>query len=137
MDDILKKYPNDVKVVIKNFPLSFHKQARRAAQYSLAAHRQGKYKEMYHGIFDEYRKLKSNEDFPLEIAEELGLDMEKFKRDANDPEIDAQIQKEFDQMRNSGIARLSVPKFLVAGKEPQGRDLATFSAMIDAELKKK
>jgi len=92
---------------------------------------------MYHGIFDEYRKLKANEDLPLEIAEELGLDMEKFKRDANDPEIDAQIQKEFDQLRNSGIARLSVPKFLVAGKEPQGRDLATFSAMIDAELKKK
>ena len=89
MDDILKKYPNDVKVVIKNFPLSFHKQARRAAQYSLAAHRQGKFKEMYHGIFDEYRKLKTNEDLPLEIAERLGLDMEKFKRDANDPEIDA------------------------------------------------
>ena len=137
MDDILKKYPNDVKVVIKNFPLSFHKQARRAAQYSLAAHRQGKFKEMYHGIFDEYRKLKTNEDLPLEIAERLGLDMEKFKSDANDPEIDAQIQKEFDQMRNSGLPRLSVPKFLVAGKEPQGRDLGTFSAMIDEALKKK
>ena len=39
-------------------------------------------------------------------------------------------------MRNSGIPRLSVPKFLVAGKEPQGRDLATFSRMIDEALKK-
>ena len=137
MDDILKKYPNDVKVVIKNFPLSFHKQARRAAQYALAADRQGKYKEMYHAIFDDFRKLKTNEDFPVEIAATLGLDVEQFKRDANDPEIDAQIQKEFDQLRNSGIPRMSVPKFLVAGKEPQGRDLGTFSAMIDAELKKK
>ena len=136
MDDILKMYPNDVKVVIKNFPLSFHKQARRAAQYSLAADRQGKYKEMYHAIFEDFRKLKTNEDFPLEIAATLGLDIEQFKRDANDPEIDAQIQKEFDQMRNSGIPRMSVPKFLVAGKEPQGRDLGTFSSMIDAELKK-
>ena len=137
MDDILKKYPNDVKVIVKNFPLSFHKQARKAAQYSLAAHRQGKYKEMYHAIFENFRNLKTNEDYPLELAEELGLDVEKLKRDANDPEIDAQIQKEFDQMRNSGIPRLSVPKFLVAGKEPQGRDLGTFSAMIEAELKKK
>ena len=137
MDDILKMYPNDVKVVIKNFPLSFHKQARRAAQYSLAADRQGKYKEMYHAIFEDFRKLKTNEDFPLEIAATLGLDIEQFKRDANDPEIDAQIQKEFDQMKNSGIPRMSVPKFLVAGKEPQGRDLKTFSDMIDAELKKK
>ena len=121
----------------KNFPLGFHKQARRAAQYALAANRQGKYKEMYHAIFDDYRSLKTNEDLPLELAEKLGLDMEKFKRDANDPEIDAQIQKEFDQMRNSGIPRLSVPKFLVGGKEPQGRDLGTFSAMIDAALKDK
>ena len=137
MDDILKKYPNDVKVIVKNFPLSFHKQARKAAQYSLAAHRQGKYKEMYHAIFENFRNLKTNEDYPLELAEELGLDVERLKRDVNDPEIDAQIQKEFDQLRNSGIPRLSVPKFLVAGKEPQGRDLGTFSAMIEAELKKK
>ena len=79
MDDILKKYPNDVKVIVKNFPLSFHKQARRAAQYSLAAHRQGKYKEMYHAIFEDFRKLKTNEDFPLEIAETLGLDVEQLK----------------------------------------------------------
>jgi predicted DsbA family dithiol-disulfide isomerase len=92
-------------------------------------------KAMYHAIFVEYRKLKSNEDLPVEIAQRLGLDLEKFKADANDPEIDAQIQKEFDQMRNSGIPRLSVPKFLVAGKEPQGRDLATFSRMIDEALK--
>ena len=137
MDDILKKYPNDVKVIVKNFPLSFHKQARKAAQYSLAAHRQGKYKEMYHAIFENFRNLKTNEDYPLELAEELGLDVERLKRDVNDPEIDAQMQKEFDQMRNSGIPRLSVPKFLVVGKEPQGRDLGTFSAMIEAELKKK
>ena len=43
VDDILKKYPNDVKLVIKNFPLSFHKQAMKAAQYVLAANNQGKY----------------------------------------------------------------------------------------------
>ena len=83
-----------------------------------------------------FSRAKTNEDFPLEIAATLGLDVEQLKRDANDPEIDAQIQKEFDQMKNSGIPRMSVPKFLVGGKEPQGRDLGTFSAMIDAELKK-
>ena len=136
MDEVLKKYPNDVKVVIKNFPLSFHKQARRTAQYCLAAGKQGKYKEMYHAIFNDYRKLKTNVDFPLELAQELGLDIEKFINDANDPSIDAQIQKEIEQMKNAGIPRMSVPKFLVAGREPQGRDINTWSAIIDAELKK-
>ena len=137
MDDILKKYPNDVKVLIKNFPLSFHKQAMKAAEYVLAADRQGKYKEMYHAVMEDFRKLKTNEDLPLEIAATLGLNVEKLKADAADPSIAAQINKEINQLKNSGIPRLAVPKFLVAGIEPQGRDLASFSAIIDAELKKK
>ncbi len=136
VDDILAKYPNDVKVVIKNFPLSFHKQAYKAAQYALAAHEQGKYKEMYYTIFKDYKKLKSNEDWPLEIAQELGLDMNKFVKDFSSDKIKKQIDLEMNQFRNSGIPRLAVPKFLIQGKEPQGRDLATFSAMIDAELAK-
>jgi predicted DsbA family dithiol-disulfide isomerase len=136
VDDILAKYPNDVKVVIKNFPLSFHKQAYKAAQYALAAHAQGKYKEMYKAIFANYKKLKSNEDWPLEIAQDLGLDMNQFVKDFSSDKIKKQIDLEMNQFRNSGIPRLAVPKFLIQGKEPQGRDLATFSAMIDAELAK-
>ena len=136
VDDILAKYPNDVKVVIKNFPLSFHKQAYKAAQYALAANEQGKYKEMYYAIFKDYKKLKSNEDWPLEIAQGLGLDMNKFVQDFSSEKIKKQIDLEMDQFRKSGIPRLAVPKFLIQGKEPQGRDLNTFSAMIDAELAK-
>ena len=135
VDDILEKYPNDVKVVIKNFPLSFHKQAYKAAQYSLAANEQGKYKEMYHAIFDDYKKLKSNEDWPIEIAQSLGLDMNKFVKDFGSDKIKKQLDLEINQFRNSGIPRLAVPKFLIQGKEPQGRDINSFSAMIDAELK--
>ena len=135
VDDILEKYPNDVKVVIKNFPLSFHKQAYKAAQYSLAANEQGKYKEMYHAIFADYKKLKSNEDWPLEIAQSLGLDMNKFVKDFSSDKIKKQLDLEINQFRNSGIPRLAVPKFLIQGKEPQGRDINSFSAMIDAELK--
>ena len=41
VDEILEKYPNDVKVVVKNFPLGSHKQARKAAAYALAAREQG------------------------------------------------------------------------------------------------
>ena len=135
VDDILKKYPNDVKVVIKNFPLSFHKQAYKAAQYVLAAREQGKYKELYHKVFDNYKNLKNNEDLPLELAAELGLNVEKLKEDANSPKIKSLIDEEIKQMRESGIPRLSVPKFLINGKEPQGRSLEAWTNMIDKELK--
>tara|TARA_X000000368_G_C22816668_1_gene617109 strand:- start:258 stop:680 length:423 start_codon:yes stop_codon:yes gene_type:complete len=138
IEDLHKKYPNDLRIVVKHFPLSFHKQARKASQYSIAAERQGKFKEMSNKIFENYRNLKSNEDLPRQYAEELGLDMVKFDQDMKDPAIDARITKEMNQMRQSGIPRLSVPKFLINGKEPQGgRDLANYSAIIDAELKKK
>ena len=136
IDDILKKYPNDVKVVIKQFPLSFHKQARKASLYALAAERQGKYHEMSNKIFENYRGLKSNEDLPLQYAQELGLDMVKFEQDMQDPALGARIDREIKQMRESGIPRLSVPKFLINGKEPSGRSIEAWSSMIDAELKK-
>jgi len=137
VDDVLKKYPNDVKVVIKNFPLSFHKQAMKAAQYVLAAKNQGKYYDLYKKVMENYRTLKTNEDLPLQLAGELGLDVEQLKRDLNSPAIVNQIQVEMDELKNSGIPRMSVPKFLINGKEPQGRSLAAFSAVIDSELKKK
>ena len=132
----LEKYPNDVKVVIKNFPLSFHKQARLTAQYCLAAREQGKYKELYNKIFENFRGLKTNPDLPLELAAEMGLDVEKLKADANSVAITSLIDEEINQMKNSGIPRMSVPKFLINGKEPQGRSLEAWSAMIDDELKK-
>jgi len=147
IDDILAKYPNDVKVVIKNFPLGSHKQARKAAQYSLAAHKQGKYKELYHAIFENYKQLKTNEDLPLQLAAELGINVEQLKTDVNDPALGTLIDSEYSQLtslRNAypetdeyaaGV-RLAVPKFFINGREPLSRSVDAFSAMIEEELKK-
>ena len=135
-------HPNDVKVVIKNFPLNFHKQARDAAKYALASDRQkicgtakneSCYKDMYHMIMADFRKLKTNPKLPLEYAEQLGLDMVKFKQDAKDPAFEALIKKESKELQDN-FERKSVPKFLVAGREPKSRDLQTFSDMIKAKL---
>ena len=40
--EVLKAYPKDVKYILKNFPLSFHDQARPAAKAAFAAGEQGK-----------------------------------------------------------------------------------------------
>ena len=129
-----------MKVVIKNFPLSSHKQARRAAQYVLGAEKvkPGSFKEMYHKVFDDYRSLRQNPDMPLEVAKSLGLDADAVLAAANDPAIDAQIEKEMNQLKNAKFPRMGVPKFLVAGKEPQGKmSVEKWSVLIEAELKKK
>ncbi len=150
-------YPNDVKIVIKNFPLNFHKQARDVAKYALASNRQkvcgpnkneSCYKDMYHLIFcgttesvsqgqcTAWRKLKTNPDLPLEYAEQLGLDMVKLKQDAKDLALEYLIKQEALQLAQN-FARKSVPKFLIQGKEPPGkRNLENWSAIIKAELAK-
>ena len=149
IDEILEKYPTGVKVVFKNFPLGNHKQANKAALYALAAGRQGKFKEMYHKIFenDAWRGLRNDEDLPLKLAAEIGLDTEQLKKDITDKALQNQIDEEFNQLKvlsNSyetdqfaGV-RAAVPKFFVNGKEPNlgQRKLADWSRVIDAELKK-
>ncbi|MBT4209122.1 thioredoxin domain-containing protein [Candidatus Woesearchaeota archaeon] len=134
VNEILNRYPNDVKVVIKNFPLGSHKQANKAALYALAANRQGKYYEMYEMIFANYRELRNNEDLPIQYAVELGMDIEQFKRDATDPILQNQVRKEIEELRQTGM-RLAVPKFLINGKEPLKRDMDTWSMLIDDYLK--
>jgi predicted DsbA family dithiol-disulfide isomerase len=135
VDEVLAKYPNDVRVVIKNFPLGSHKEANKAALYALAAGRQGKYKEMYKKIFDNYKQLRNNEDLPLQYAEELGLNINQIKSDIKDPALQRQINQEAEQLKGTGM-RMAVPKFLINGKEPQGRDLNAWSGIIDGYLKK-
>ena len=147
IDDLLAKYPDDLNVVIKNFPLGSHKQARKAAQYALAAHKQGKYKEMYRKIFETYKELRNNEDLPKTIAAELGLDIGQLMEDMQSQEISDLIDFEYQQLaslRNAypeteqyaaGV-RIAVPKFFINGREPAGRSLDQFSAMIEQELKK-
>ena len=147
VDEIMEKYPNDVKVVFKSFPLSSHKQAFKAAKYSMAAGRQGKFKEMFYRIFenDTWKQLRNNEDLPLQLAAELGLDIDQLNKDMTDPAIDAQIQKEYQELKSLSGAyeteqyagvRLAVPKFFINGREPSGRSVEAWSKMIDEELKK-
>ena len=136
-DQIIEKYSSDIRYVIKHFPLSFHKQAKKAALYSMAAERQGKFLEMEQMIYANIKELKNNEDLPRLYAEQLGLDMAQFDKDMEDRELETRIIIDMVQMQQSGIPRMSVPKFLINGKEPKGgRSFENYSAIIDAELKK-
>tara|TARA_Y100001970_G_C14208389_1_gene845403 strand:+ start:1160 stop:1516 length:357 start_codon:yes stop_codon:yes gene_type:complete len=112
----------------------------RLAQYSLAAHNQKKYTEMYHYLMKNQTKLSSNPTLALDYAKELGLDMQKFNADADSPEIFNQIVLETEQLTLSNMARIAVPKFLIQGKELQAfgakRTINDFSRIIEEEIKK-
>jgi protein-disulfide isomerase len=130
---VLEHYPNDVKLVSKEFPLAMHKQAKAAAIAALAAGEQGKYWEYHDKLLDNYNKL-SGAKF-LEIAEELGLDMDAFKKSLTDSKHQRAIAKDMKDGSKAGVT--GTPTIFVAGRRLQNRSLDGFKAIIDAELKKK
>tara|TARA_Y100000996_G_scaffold412886_1_gene399963 strand:+ start:799 stop:1242 length:444 start_codon:yes stop_codon:yes gene_type:complete len=140
IDDILEKYPNDIKVVIKNCPLKIHKDAMLLAQYSLAANKQGKYIEMYKYLMGNQTLIASDLGLVFNYAKEIGLDIEKLKKDATSEIIFNQIIHESQQLIESNIRSKGVPKFLIQGKElfvfNAGKNIEDFSKIIENELKK-
>jgi protein-disulfide isomerase len=129
---VLEKYPEDVKLVFKNFPLKKHKFARKAAEAALAAHAQGKFWQFHDELFENYRNL--NEAKVQEIAKELGLDLERFNRDAKDPAIQKLITRDVKDGQQAGVR--SIPTVFINGKLLRNRSLKGFQQMIEAELKK-
>jgi len=133
VDEVLKAYPNDVKQVFKQFPLvQIHPQAMNAAKASVAAHKQGKFKEMHDILFKNSRKLQP-EDLK-KYAAEIGLNVAKFEKDMESPEIAKQIDEDMALAQAVGVR--GTPTLFVGGKRLMNRSMEGFKAMIDPALKK-
>ena len=131
---MLEQYPNDVKLVIKNFPLTrIHKNAMGAAIAAMAANQQGKFWEYSDELFKNYSKL-STEKF-VGIAESLELDMDKFQQDQKSPALAAMVQRDLQDGIKAGVR--GTPAIFINGRLLQQRSLAGFKQIIDAELAKK
>ena len=112
MDELLKAYPNDVRVAFVNHPLGFHKNAMPAAKAAVAAFKQGKFWEMHAALFSNQKNL--NEAFFTEQAKKLGLDMARFTADMNSPETANYIEKGMKDAGPMGIS--GTPSLLINGK---------------------
>ena len=129
---MLKKYPNEVKLVVKHFPLRNHKFARKAAAGALAATEHGKFWEFHQKLFENYKAI--NDSKIQDIAKELGLDMEKFNKDMKSPRITSLINRDLNNGRQVGVR--GTPTTFINGKITRKRDLNGLSEIIEAEIKK-
>ncbi len=138
MDELLKKYPNDVKVVFKHFPLAFHQQAPGASKLAMAAGEQGKFWEMHDLLFQNQKELKGKTDDQLKewgagLGKQLGLDANKLKADFDKPEFQKQIDA--DMALGKELAVRGTPHFFVNGERVKGAQPATaFEAIIKRQL---
>jgi len=133
IEKVIKAYPDKVRHVYKNFPLNFHRNAKLAAQAVLAAEKQGKFWEMHKMIFRNQRKLSrlKIEDF----AKEIGLDIERFKKDLDSIEIRRKVQNDFDEARRAGVS--STPTVFVNDKMIKGaQGYCAFREIIEEVLNK-
>jgi len=86
LKELRKDFPNEVKVVFRYFPLSYHLQAIPAARAAEAASKQGKFFEMHDMLFEkqeEWDGAANAKEIFAKYAEELGLDINKYNADYN------------------------------------------------------
>ena len=126
-------FSDEVKLVVKNYPLKNHKFARKAAQAALAAKVQGKFWEFHHQLFQNYKSI--NDGKIQDIARELNLDMEKFNKDMNSKAVQFIINRDLQNGRRIGVR--GTPTVYINGKRLNNRQLSGFTKMIEAELSKK
>jgi protein-disulfide isomerase len=130
---LLAQYPNDVKLVFKQFPLDMHAQARLAAQASLAAAAQNKFWELHDKMFANFRRL--SRDNILAYAKDAGLDMTKFTTDLENAQYKTVINREVQEGVNVGVS--GTPSFFINGKKYNGdMDPKALKPVIDKELGK-
>jgi protein-disulfide isomerase len=133
LNQVLEKYQGKVKLVFKNFPLSTHQFARKAAAAALAAGKQGKFWELHDRLFQNYNRL--NDQVVQEQAKELGLDLQKFDKDMADPQIMQVINQDLQDGAKAGVR--GTPTLFVNGSLLRNTNLEGFQAAIDKELEKR
>ena len=130
---VMSQHGKDARLVWKNLPLPFHKNAPGAAEASLAAHAQGKFWEMHGKLFQNQKAL----DAPSleKYAQEIGLNMARFKADMESHKFQAQIKA--DTEAGNKVGARGTPTFFINGRILVGaQPVDAFKAKIDEEMKK-
>lgn len=134
VDKIVKEYAGKVRVVWRNNPLPFHKNATPAAQLAMEAFKQGgskKFWEAHDLLFQNQKAL--GRDQLIAYAGKLELNVEAFKKalDANAhvPAIKA------DQALAAKFDARGTPAFFINGRKLMGaQPLAEFKKIVDDEI---
>lgn len=144
-------YAGKITFVVRNFPLDTHPLAQPAARAAEAAAIQGKFREMYHALYDNYLEWAVNDDGQQlsddepraeaqfdRYATEIGLDLDRFHTDQDSDEVRERVSA--DKAAGERVGVTSTPTLFVNGErfEPGGDQYSDVDRelreMIDGEL---
>ncbi len=131
---LMERYPGRIRIFFRHHPLPVHPNAPRAALTAEAARdQQGDegFWAMHDRLFAQQDALEP-EDL-LALAEQSGLDMERFRASVTDREVIARVERDETLARRFGV--LGTPTFFVNGRVVQGaQPLSVFAAAVDDAL---
>ena len=131
LEQLLEKYPTELRVVFKNFPIRSHKYAFTSAMAALAAGQQGKFWEFHDELFKNYNRL--NDQKIQEIVKQLNLDQTKFNEDTKSPVEAARVRQDYEEGIRLGVR--GTPTVFINGKQfRKKRSMKNMEAVIDEAL---
>jgi protein-disulfide isomerase len=124
-------YGDSLRLVFRNFPLSIHPQAPKAAEAAACARDQGKFWEMHARLFAHQDKMQIAD---LKAAgAEIGLDPRAFEECLDSGKHEAVWQA--DQKEAEGYGVSATPWFFINGRAVSGaQPYESFAQIIDDEL---
>jgi len=139
VQQLLGDYKGKLTFAFRQFPLQMHQNAQPAANAAEAAGVQGKFFEMVDKMYEnqaEWSESKTPMDIFTKYAQQLKLDVKKFKDDATKKKyqknIDADIKDGF------AVGVNATPTFYINGvKQEGGIDYQTYKAQFDKILNSK
>lgn len=137
LKQVLSEYASSVNFVFRHYPLPQHKNAIIGAKAVEAANMQGKVWEMFDKLYDsqeEWAESNTPVDIFKQYAKELGMDVDKFASDINNPALQEKITSDISDGNAVGIN--STPTLFFNGElYKKGVGYADLKAEIEAKLK--
>ena len=113
LPDVVKLVHSDsnVRLVLKELPI-FGEESEAAAKLALASIKQGKYFELHQKLLSGPGKV--DKEKALRDANELGLDVDRLEKDADDPSVKAALDESKDLAQKLGLR--GTPFYLIGDR---------------------
>jgi protein-disulfide isomerase len=122
---------SDIKLIVKESAVR-GADSRRAAIAALAAHNQGKYREMHVALMKAPANAYTPENLEI-IAKSVGLDVARWKADMDKPELASRVDRSVSEFDVAGLQ--GTPSFLINGKFVGGFAQDELESLIEATRK--
>lgn len=136
---LLDEYKDKIKIVWRNYPLPFHKEAGPAAEAAMEVYDQGGPEKFwaYHDLLFANQRALNRPDLEKYAEQVGGINMTKFRAALDNRTHEARVKADMDAVEKAG-ARIGTPSFFINGKLLQGaQPFERFKEVIDEALKAK